>query len=119
MTFWVVVDRLVSLTFLLLSTVILALLFNTSNDNFNMEALGVELKSIRESFKKVADNHLSYLENRINTVSKTQDDYAIVVSNRLSILEVKIAALETENKQLKMQSKIVNNNQSTATIYTK
>lgn len=117
--FWTIIDRLVNLTFLLLSTAILTLLFNTSSDNFNMEAVGIELKAIRDSFKKVSDNHLSYLENRINTVSKTHDDHHVIVSNRLNILEVKLAALETENKQLKTQSKIVNYNQSSAVINNK
>jgi len=116
---WTIIDRLVNLTFLFLATALLTLLFNTSSDNFNMEAISIELKAIRDSFKKVSDNHLLYLENRINTVAKTHDDHHVIVSNRLNILEVKLAALETENKQLKTQSKIVNYNQSSAVINNK
>lgn len=116
---WTIIDRLVNLTFLFLATALLTLLFNTSSDNFNMEAISIELKAIRDSFKKVSDNHLLYLENRINTVAKTQDEYQVSTSARLNILETRLSLMEKENNQLKTQSKVINYNQSSAVINNK
>lgn len=117
--FWLYLDRLTSLTFLMLATILVSHLVINNVDIESDKNIFNEIQVIKAEIQKALNSNTVYTENRINTLAQRQDEYQVSTSARLNILETRVGLMEKENKQLKMQSKIVNNNQSTATIYTK
>ena len=108
--FWIVIDRCVNLTFLLLAMVIIGTLLSNSEEEDRTDTFTLEVAALREDFRKVMDNNIAYVEGRVNKLSQTQDEYQVSTSNRLGIVEDRMKALEQENKALKHQQKIINNN---------
>lgn len=103
--FWKWLDRLTTLSFLLLAVVLTVKLSNDNISNGRVESYTLELQSLKSEIRKVQDSNLYYLEGRQNKLSETQDNYQTSTSNRLSILEDRVKVLEQENKTLKQQSK--------------
>lgn len=114
--FWVVIDRTVNLTFLLLALVIIGTLLSNSKKEDRDERFILEIAALRQDFRKVMDNNLSYLEKRQNTQAEIQDQYQFSTSRRIDVVENRITKLEKENKALKQQQKIVNNNLNINTL---
>ncbi|MNY74107.1 hypothetical protein D3C86_2130540 [compost metagenome] len=46
----------------------------------------------------------------MNKLSRAQDSYQTSTTNRIYLIEGRVAALESENKQLKQQQKTIINN---------
>lgn len=107
---WEIVQRAVSITTLFLLIIMISIVFSNGTQNIESNTLSNKLEQYREETRKVADNHLSYLETRINRNQETQDRYQNTSSRTLSIIENRLKVLEDENKSLKNQGKIVNNN---------
>lgn len=112
---WVILDRVVNLTFLLLAVVIIATLLSNSNNQDSQERFLLEIAALRQDFRKVMDANLNYLEKRQNKQAEIQDDYQVSTSRRLDIMEENIKSLKKENKDLKLQQKNIINNTNTAT----
>ena len=111
--FWTIIDRVVNLTFLLLAFVIIGTLLSNSNTDKKEETFALEVAALRQDFRRVMDNNIAYVEKRVNGLSQTQDEYQTSTSNRIGIVEDRLKRLEQENKDLKLQQKIFNNNINT------
>lgn len=107
---WIILDRMVNLTFLLLAVVIIGTLLSNSKKDEKDERFALEVTALRQDFRKVMDSNLAYAEGRINKVAETQDEYQLSTSRRIDILYERVEALEKENKSLKLQAKIINTN---------
>lgn len=108
--FWDVIKRLVDLTYLLLGLVMMAVLFSSVVQNQSTLDFEGSLKSFQEQVGKTISTNLEYAETRINRLARTQDDFQNSTSARMDILEGKVKAFETENKALKSQQKVIQNN---------
>ena len=110
--FWKWLERLTTLSFLLLAITLTVILSNNNISDRRAESYALELQDIKTEIRRVQDSNLYYLEGKANKISESQDNYQISASNRLSILEDRVKAIEQENKILKNQQKsiITNNN---------
>lgn len=107
---WIILDRMVNLTFLLLAVVIIGTLLSNSKKDEKDERFALEVTALRQDFRKVMDSNLAYAEGRINKLAETQDEYQVSTSRRIDILYERVETLEKENKSLKLQAKIINTN---------
>lgn len=108
--FWKFVERLVLTTYLLLGLVMGIVLYGGVNQNAKAFDFEGSLQLFKEDITKAISSNLEYTENRVNRLSRNVDEYQSSMSTRQDILEGKVKALEQENKNLKNQSKVINNN---------
>lgn len=108
--FWKFVERLVLTTYLLLGLVMGIVLYGGVNQNAKAFDFEGSLQVFKEDITKAISSNLEYTEVRLNRLSRQQDEYQSSMSTRQDILEGKVKALEQENKNLKNQSKVINNN---------
>lgn len=113
---WEIIQRAVSIATLFLLIIMISIIFSNGSTSIDSENLKAKIEQYKEETRKVADNHLQYLETRINRNQETQDRYQNTTSRAISLLEARVKALEDENKGLKQQGRIVNNNNSNAVI---
>lgn len=111
--FWVVVDRVTTLTFLLLAVLLIVQVTSDKIDNSKMDALSSEMRADRKEIKGVIENNLRYFEGRINKLAQTQDEYQVSTAQKIFLLENRLKILEQENRALKNQQKIITNNINT------
>lgn len=74
------------------------------------------ISSDNPDLKKTIDNNLTYVEGRLNKLSMGLDSLKNQYEGDVSVLRERVKALESENKALKTQSKVINNNNSNAVI---
>lgn len=110
--FWILVDRIVNLTFLLLAILIITLLLNTSSANHEGLLFSEKLEAFRQETLKAMSNNITYVETRLNRVSETQDSYQVSSSSRMNVLEQRLGVLETADKK---SQRVVNVNTNTLT----
>jgi len=110
---WTIVNRAVDVVFLVLALVILILFYSNSQKENVEDYTLKQLEIYKIENRKVMENHLYYLENKINRVAESSDGYQVSSATRIDVLEKKVKELEKSNKQ---QNKIINNNISSATI---
>lgn len=108
--FWEVIKRLVDLTYLLLGLVMVVVLYSGVNQNTNNFNFEESLRGFKETITKTISSNLEYMEVKVNRVARNVDDYQNSSATRINILESRVTALELENKNLKNQSKVINNN---------
>lgn len=113
---WTILDRVVSLTFLLLSITTLILLLNTASATKEASNFGEKLELYKQESMKVMSNNINYIDGRLNKVSENQDSYQVSSDQRLYIIEMQVKQLMTDKKN---NQKIINNNNSNAVIYQK
>lgn len=111
---WIIVDRVVSLTFLLLAITTLILLLNTASATKEASNFGEKLELYKQESMKVMSNNINYIDGRINKSSENQDSYQVSTDQRLYVLELQVKQLLADRKN---NQKIINNNQSNAVIY--
>ncbi len=100
--FWKILDRTVNLSFLVLSVIIISILVKTGNEDYDSNTLHKSLQASEVRLRRTVDANLSYIEGKVNSVAKTQDEYQSSTSRRMEVLENKIKVLEKENKDLKV-----------------
>lgn len=111
--FWKIIERTVSLTYLLLAfTIITILLTNSSQIQTDNNAARL-LELYKQENAQVRSRNINYLENKINNVAGTQDSYQISTTSRIHILEKTVEKLE---QQIKVTPKVINNNNSNAVV---
>ncbi|MNE98445.1 hypothetical protein D3C80_1969550 [compost metagenome] len=76
----------------------------------------LSLVALEDKWVKNAESNLVYVEKRLGALARTQDEYMNSTSVRLDTLEGKVKAFEIENKALKQQQKIYNNNLNINTV---
>jgi cell shape-determining protein MreC len=107
--------RAVDIVFLILALTILSILFISSEEQKDFQLFEKSLAIHKDSTRKLIDNHLIYLEGRLNSVAYNQDTYQVSTSKRIDILETRIRVLQDENKELK-QSRVLNYNNNVNTL---
>ena len=109
---WKVLDRTATVAYLILSTILIAILMSNSSDNANVNNYGQKLTLVRQDIMKVVANNTDYLEQRVNKTSERQDDYQVSTDQRIYVLELRVKELQGDKK---LSQKIVNNNINTLT----
>jgi predicted FMN-binding regulatory protein PaiB len=109
---WKVLDRTATVAYLILSTILIAILMSNSSDNANVNNYGQKLTLVRQDIMKVVANNTDYLEQRVNKTSERQDDYQVSTDQRIYVLELRVKELQGDKK---LNQKIVNNNINTLT----
>ena len=111
---WTIVDRVVSLTFLLLAITTLILLLNTAAATKESSNFSEKLELYKLESQKVMSNNINYIDGRLNKNSENQDSYQVGMDQRVYILEQQVKLTQADKKG---GSKVINNNQSNAVIY--
>ncbi|MNQ65670.1 hypothetical protein D3C85_801300 [compost metagenome] len=107
---WQWIERLTHLSFLLLAVVLVVKLSSSGLDNSDLKAFSLEVSSLKTEIQNTTSSNLAYSEERVNKLSRAQDSYQTSTINRIYLIEGRVAALESENKQLKQQQKTIINN---------
>lgn len=107
---WDIVQRVASITTLFLLITMSVVVLNNGKAAVQEDHLTLRLEKYHEDNQKAISNNLSYIESRLNRLAVNQDSYQNGTANSLLILEERIKVLESENKGLKSQQKIINNN---------
>lgn len=110
---WIVIDRIVSLTFLLLAITTLILLLNTTSATKEGSNFSEKLELYKQESMKVMSNNINYMDGRLNKVAENQDSYQVSSDQRMYVLEMQVKQLMLSDK--KNNQKIVNNNINTLT----
>lgn len=104
---WTILDRVVSLTFLLLSITTLILLLNTASATKEASNFGEKLELYKQESMKVMSNNINYIDGRLNKVSENQDSYQVSSDQRLYIIEMQVKQLMVDKKN---NQKVIQNN---------
>lgn len=95
---WIVVDRVVSLTFLLLSITTLILLLNTASSTKEASNFSQKLELYKQESMKVMSNNMAYFDGRINKSSENQDSYQVSTDQRMYVLEMQVKQIMSDKK---------------------
>lgn len=110
--FWVIVERTVHLTTLLLLIVMLSIIFTNNKSSHDFSSLELKIEDSKSDLKRVISKNMDYSDGRINKLSENQDNYQILVDRRMHIMEMQVKGLVEDKKS---NQKIVNNNINTLT----
>lgn len=95
---WIVVDRVVSLTFLLLSITTLILLLNTASSTKEASNFSQKLELYKQESMRVMSNNMAYFDGRINKSSENQDSYQVSTDQRMYVLEMQVKQIMSDKK---------------------
>lgn len=109
---WKVLDRAATVAYLILSTILIAILMSNSSENAGVNNYAQKLTLVQQEVMKVVANNVDYLEQRLNKVSERQDDYQVSTDQRVYVLEQQMKALQADKKQ---NQRVINNNINTLT----
>lgn len=107
---WKVLDRAATVAYLILSTILIAILMANSSENAGVNNYAQKLTLVQQEIMKVVANNTDYLEQRVNKVSERQDDYQVSTDQRVYILEMQMKSLQADKKN--GQKMIMNNIQT-------
>ena len=111
--FWVIVERTVHLTTLLLLIVMLSIIFTNNKSAHDFSSLEIKIENAKSDLKKVISNNMDYTDGRVNKLSEYQDNYQILVDRRMHIMEMQVKGLVEDKKG---SQKVINNNINTNTL---
>lgn len=109
---WTIIDRVVSLTFLLLAVTTLILLLNTTAATKEASNFSEKLELYKLESQKVMANNIAYIDNRLNKNAENQDSYQVSTDQRMYIIEQRLLQLQTANKN---NQKVIQTNIQTLT----
>jgi hypothetical protein len=95
---WRVLDRTATIAYLILSTILIAILMSNSRENANVNNYGQKLTLVQQEIMKVVANNTDYLEQRVNKTSERQDDYQVSTDQRVYVLEMRMKELQADKK---------------------
>lgn len=99
-------QNVVNFVFLLLAITLLIILWGSATDSTNSNNLLEQIEMVRDENRKVIGNNTIFLENKINSLAKVQNDYQYSTSRKITLLENKVEQLsKKEPKQ-----RLINNN---------
>ena len=103
---WPLLQNVVNFVFLLLALTLLIILWGNTQDNTTASNLLEQIEMVRDENRKVIGNNTIFLENKINTQAKIQNDYQFSTSRKIELLERKVDQIaKGEPKQ-----RLINNN---------
>lgn len=99
-------QNVVNFVFLLLAITLLIILWGSATDNTNTNNLLEQIEMVRDENRRVIGNNTTFLEQKINSLAKVQNDYQYSTSRKITLLENKVEQLsKKEPKQ-----GLINNN---------
>ena len=104
---WPLLQNVVNFVFLLLALTLLIILWGNTQDNTTASNLLEQIEMVRDENRKVIGNNTIFLENKINTQAKIQNDYQFSTSRKIELLERKVDQIA---KWEPKQRLITNNN---------
>lgn len=97
---WPLLQNVVNFVFLLLALTLLIILWGNTQDNTTASNLLEQIEMVRDENRKVIGNNTIFLENKINTQAKIQNDYQFSTSRKIELLERKLDQIaKGESKQ--------------------
>lgn len=99
-------QNVVNFVFLLLAVTLLIILWGNTQDNVAANNLLEQIEMVRDENRRVIGNNTTFLEQKINSLAKVQNDYQYSTSRKITLLENKVEQLsKKEPKQ-----RLINNN---------
>jgi len=98
---WGTIHKAVEITLLAVGITLLFVIHSGYKENKDFEMFEKSLAIHRVATGRLIENHLQHLESRINYTTSNQDTYQISTSRRLEVLELRVIALQEENKALR------------------
>ena len=93
-------QNVVNFVFLLLAITLLIILWGSATDNTNTNNLLEQIETVRDENRKVIGSNTAFLEQKINSLAKVQNDYQYSTSRKIALLENKVESLsKTEPKK--------------------
>ena len=87
---WPLLQNVVNFVFLLLALTLLIILWGNTQDNTTASNLLEQIEMVRDENRKVIGNNTIFLENKINTQAKMQNDYQFSTSRKIELLEKRV-----------------------------
>ena len=87
---WPLLQNVVNFVFLLLALTLLIILWGNTQDNTTASNLLEQIEMVRDENRKVIGNNTIFLENKINTQAKIQNDYQFSTSRKIELLEKRV-----------------------------
>ena len=104
---WPLLQNVVNFVFLLLALTLLIILWGNTQDNTTASNLLEQIEMVRDENRKVIGNNTIFLENKINTQAKIQNDYQFSTSRKIELLEIKVDQIAKGEPKQRL---ITNNN---------
>ena len=104
---WPLLQNVVNFVFLLLALTLLIILWGNTQDNTTASNLLEQIEMVRDENRKVIGNNTIFLENKINTLAKQQNDYQFSTSRKIELLERKVDQIAKGEPKQRL---ITNNN---------
>ena len=104
---WPLLQNVVNFVFLLLALTLLIILWGNTQDNTTASNLLEQIDMVRDENRKVIGNNTIFLENKINTQAKIQNDYQFSTSRKIELLERKVDQIAKGEPKQRL---ITNNN---------
>ena len=104
---WPLLQNVVNFVFLLLALTLLITLWGNTQDNTTANNLLEQIEMVRDENRKVIGNNTIFLENKINTQAKIQNDYQFSTSRKIELLERKVDQIAKGEPKQRL---ITNNN---------
>ena len=104
---WPLLQNVVNFVFLLLALTLLIILWGNTQDNTTASNLLEQIEMVRDENRKVIGNNTIFLENKINTQAKIQNDYQFSTSRKIELLEKRVDQIATGEPKQRL---ITNNN---------
>ena len=104
---WPLLQNVVNFVFLLLALTLLIILWGNTQDNVAANNLLEQIEMVRDENRKVIGNNTIFLENKINTQAKIQNDYQFSTSRKIELLERKVDQIAKGEPKQRL---ITNNN---------
>ena len=104
---WPLLQNVVNFVFLLLALTLLIILWGNTQDNTTASNLLEQIEMVRDENRKVIGNNTIFLESKINTQAKIQNDYQFSTSRKIELLERKVDQIAKGEPKQRL---ITNNN---------
>lgn len=103
---WTILQNAVNCLFLVLCVVVLTIVLRQNASDVAANNVVEQIDLVREENRRVIGNNTIFLENKINTQAKIQNDYQFSTSRKIELLERKVDQIaKGEPKQ-----RLINNN---------
>ena len=101
-------QNVVNFVFLLLAITLLIVLWGSATDNTNTNNLLEQIETVRDENRKVIGSNTAFLEQKINSLAKVQNDYQYSTSRKIALLENKVESLSKTERQHRLISNNLN-----------
>ena len=109
---WTILQNAVNCLFLVLCVVVLTIVLKQNASDVAANNVVEQIDLVREENRRVIGNNTTYLERRVNELAKSQNDYQVSTSRKISLLEDKVGKLSVEGGR----QRLINNNSNSLTI---